>query len=156
MLHKCAWTVVHCLCLCIQKEYSFITDNLDRNYFQQERIDFWVGAKRPSDDARYTWQEDQTDIQVFNWAEGEPSSGNRCLQLVKDNSASWVYRTEECDSEDDDGSFICEKAANEVPIDRPEQADRRKEFEEDETTEASEVTTEASEATTSHNEPEDS
>jgi len=143
-----------------EKEYNFITDNLDRNYFQQEGIDFWVGAKRPSDDAGYTWQEDQTDVQVFNWAEGEPSPGNRCLQLVKDNSASWVYRTEECDSEDDDGSFICEKAANEVSIDRPEQADRRmdrrKEFEEDETTEASEVTTEASEATTSHNEPEDS
>eukprot|EP00092_Neocalanus_flemingeri_P037381 GFUD01040705.1.p1 GENE.GFUD01040705.1~~GFUD01040705.1.p1 ORF type:complete len:464 (+),score=104.46 GFUD01040705.1:119-1393(+) len=43
-----------------EKEYNFVTDILDRNYFQQEGIDIWVGAKRPSDDAGYTWQEDLT------------------------------------------------------------------------------------------------
>eukprot|EP00092_Neocalanus_flemingeri_P078861 GFUD01098179.1.p1 GENE.GFUD01098179.1~~GFUD01098179.1.p1 ORF type:complete len:542 (+),score=128.64 GFUD01098179.1:107-1627(+) len=97
-----------------EEEYNFVTDILDRNYFQQEGIDFWVGAKRPSDDAGYTWQEDVTSVQDIIWAEGEPLSGNRCLQLVKDDYAMWMYETEDCLEKDDDGSFICEKRAEEV------------------------------------------
>ena len=96
-----------------KNEFEFVTDMLDRNHFQQKGVDFWVGAKRPSDGEGYKWQEDVTAVEVFNWAEGEPSAGNMCLQLFKDDSATWVYETEGCEDQDDDGSFICEKPANE-------------------------------------------
>eukprot|EP00091_Calanus_sinicus_P021065 TRINITY_DN6067_c0_g1_i4.p1 TRINITY_DN6067_c0_g1~~TRINITY_DN6067_c0_g1_i4.p1 ORF type:complete len:586 (+),score=185.77 TRINITY_DN6067_c0_g1_i4:106-1758(+) len=100
-----------------KKEFDFVTDLLDRNHFQQKGVDFWVGAKRPSDDEGYIWQEDVSAVEVFNWAEGEPEAGKKCLQLFRDESATWVYAAEGCEDKDDDGSFICEKPANQVSND---------------------------------------
>ena len=95
-----------------REEFNFVTEILDRNHFQQAGIDFWVAAKRSSDDQEFKWEEDSTVVEVFKWADGEPSVGNKCLQLFKDDSADWAYETENCESLDDDGSFICEKPAD--------------------------------------------
>ena len=95
-----------------RKEFNFVSDILDRNHFQQKGIDFWVGATRPLENEGFKWEDDKTAFDVFKWAEGEPSVGKKCLQLFKDNSNNWVYKTEDCDDQDDDGSFICEKPSN--------------------------------------------
>ena len=100
-----------------KKEFEFITDVMDRNQWQQNGTQFWIGAKRVGDTKVFNWENDNTavDLTWDAWdKDDDDTPGPRnCLQLFKDSANNWAYEAENCDEEDQYGSYICKKPANE-------------------------------------------
>ena len=94
-----------------EEEFTFVKDILIRNLFQLEGIDFWVDAKRAVNDTEYKWQMNENIVDVSQISMSEGEAGDECLQLVRDNSPSLKYVINNCEEEDEDVSFICEKSA---------------------------------------------
>jgi len=99
-----------------REEYDFITDVLDRNHWQQTGVRFWIRAKRVGNTKAFRWESDNTPVHlaIRDDDDDDDTAGPRdCLQLFRDkNTHNWAYEAENCDEQDQDGSFICERPAN--------------------------------------------
>jgi len=139
-----------------KKEYDFLTDFMDRNQQQLTGIQFWVGAKKAGDTKAFTWENDDTSVD-FTWGDWDEDDDDtpgprNCLQLFKDKHNHWAYEAENCDEQDQDGSYICKKQANIEPkTSSSSEEDEDSEEDEEENEEEDKVvdiTTEAADATT--------
>ena len=98
-----------------REEYDFITDVLDRNHWQQTGVRFWIRAKRVGKSKAFSWEFDNSPVHLaIRDDDYDGTAGSRdCLQLFRDKKTNnWAYEAENCDEQDQDGSFICEKPAN--------------------------------------------
>ena len=99
-----------------REEYDFITDVLDRNHWQQTEVRFWIRAKRVGNTKAFRWESDNSPVHlaIRDKDDDDDTAGPRdCLQLFRDkNTHNWAYEAENCDEQDQDGSFICERPAN--------------------------------------------
>merc|ERR1711970_925645 len=139
-----------------KKEYDFLTDFMDRNQRQLKGIQFWVGAKKAGDTKAFTWENDDTTVD-FTWGDWDQDDDDtlgprNCIQLFKDKHNHWAYEAENCDEQDQDGSYICKKQANIEPkTSSSSEEDEDSEEDEEENEEEDKVvdiTTEAADATT--------
>jgi len=159
------------VCFQSQQEFNFVTDIMDRNHWQQQGLDFWVGANRSSGQEEFRWEIDNTtnvnlkslsecksEIETGAnfcgaWAHGEPK-GHKCLQVFRDGDDNWVFKTDNCEERDQDGTYICEKPANTKSEETTEATEATAETEEpvetttQDATEATDATSMTEEATT--------
>ena len=92
------------------EEFVFLTDYLNRLYFQWKGLEVWVGAKGM--EGKFTWEDDNnSSVSDDWWQDNERPHEETELQLIRDNS-EWVFQTELPGTEESDGTFICEKKAD--------------------------------------------